>query len=215
MKRVVPLLALILIAWIAITPTLKPLATITNDQSNLTVPDSSLNRPDPSVDPFTTPDGQRKQDWLDAIEVFAERFPTYGGYAITPDRKRLILYTAATDPQAENAAEIHTAFVTLIAQTTGFPEATNGQGKTVEVKNLEYVMARVKYPMSTLYVWRIKVRDLMYRGLINSLSISDGENVINVQIPKESDRATVMKFLDENGIPADVVRFKIGVNMPL
>jgi hypothetical protein len=180
----------------------------------VSVPDSSLTPSDPLTATLSAQDRDRKpkMDWLDAIEVFAQKFPTYAGYSFSSDRKQLIFYTSATDKKAERAEEMREEFVELIGKTTGFPEVTDAQGNTIQVKKLKYTIARVKYPFSKIYKWRIALRDLLSTNLVNKMSINDEGNLIRLQIAAEVDRVSVMNFMVQKGIPSDVVSINIGEN---
>jgi hypothetical protein len=158
-------------------------------------------------------DHKPKMDWLDAIELFAQKYPSYAGFSVSEDRKKLTMFTSATDKKSEKGEEVREEFLELIGKTMGFPEATDVQGRVVQPKKLKFAMSRVKYPLSRIYPWRVRLREILSLGLVNRVSINEEGNVINLQIANESNRTALNDFLAQKGIPTDVVSISVGENV--
>jgi hypothetical protein len=168
------------------------------------------NNPTPQVE--ITSQGSSKLDWFDALEIFAQRFPTYAGYAFASDRSQLIIFT--TDNRSDNARKIRDSFVALIDQSTGFPELTDAQGKVINPRTLPFTYERARYSRRNLNKWRGDLRELLFTAAVNRLSITDQTNLINAQVADADQQRALMEFMLRREIPIEALNITLGTNVP-
>jgi hypothetical protein len=153
-----------------------------------------------------------KMDWFDALEILAERFPTFAGYTFSLDRSRLIIYT--TDQRSDRSRKMRDTFVALVDQTTGFPEATDAQGNVVNPGSLPFTYDRAKFSRAKLNQWRSNLRKLLFVGKINKLSITDETNLVNVQVKNIQQKIELYNYLKMNGVLPKALNITLGSNSP-
>lgn len=155
--------------------------------------------------------GMKRLDWFDSLELFAKRWPTYAGYSLAVDGSKLILYT--TDNRSNSARKMHDEFVNLTRTSLGVPEVSLPSGAVADIQTMPFTYERATYSRQNLDSWRAKLRQQMFIGSINKLSITDETNRLNVQIPNERERRDTIAFLQQQGIPIEAVNVTIGKNI--
>jgi len=181
----------------------------TSESGSIIPPESTQGAPADTVTTLGTT--LQRIDWFDALEVFANRWPTYAGYTFTADGSRLILFT--TDNRSENARKMHDEFVELTRTSAGVPEIDGVGGNAVDVSTLPFTYQRAAFSRRQMNGWRASLRQLMYTGLVNKLSITDESNHLNVQVPGKEQQAMLMTFLQQQAIPREVMNITLGVNI--
>ncbi len=165
-----------------------------------------------------------KKDWIAALETFAPKYPIFAGSDFSADRKEFIFYIAkkhngkpivfaSNEARARELDRMHQAVFDLIDTTTGFPEASDATGKSINPRSLRLKDVDVLVSLADLNRFRKTLTVLLSDRTAYGISTNFAKNQVELSISNTIAQKDALEFIRKNNIPIENVYYEVPKRM--